>query len=103
MMAPSFFKPASITELVHWSSLVSQAAPLLPFFYYHIPSMTGLNFNMPEFFAAAQDEIPMLTGIKFTGILFTEIYILCVCVCVCARQMREIVKDESKAVNRLNI
>jgi len=39
----------------------------LPFYYYDIPSLTGVQFPMSEFLAAAPSRIPTLTGIKFTN------------------------------------
>ena len=65
-MAPCFFRPASIGDLVDWCAAVAAAAPELPFYYYHIPSMTGVDLPMREFFAQARQRIPNLGGIKYT-------------------------------------
>lgn len=65
-MAPFFFKPATIKQLVSFCTEVAQAAPKLPFYYYHMPSMTGVNFSMVDFLEAASDKIPTLAGVKFT-------------------------------------
>ncbi len=65
-MPPSFFKPASIDQLVAVCKPVAAAAPELPFYYYHIPSMTGVNLSMPAFLEAGSKEIPTLTGIKYS-------------------------------------
>lgn len=65
-MAPCFFKPASVDDLVSFCAEIASAAPELPFYYYHIPSMTGVNFRMIDFLRAAADKIPTLTGVKFT-------------------------------------
>lgn len=65
-LAPSFFKPAGVAELVAWCREVAAAAPRLPFYYYHIPSMTGVTLKVGEFLRAAADEIPNLAGVKFT-------------------------------------
>src|SRR5436190_225761 len=64
--APSFFKPGSIDDLVNFCATVAEAAPAVPFYYYHIPSMTGVNLDMVNFLAAASNRIPNLVGIKFT-------------------------------------
>ena len=64
--APCFFKPAAIPDLVRFCQSVASAAPDLPFYYYHIPSMTGVNFAMADFLRAAGETIPNLAGIKFT-------------------------------------
>ncbi len=66
-LAPSFFKPASIDSLVSYCASVAEAAPALPFFYYHIPSITGLNLAVPEFLHAGSKHIPTLSGVKFSA------------------------------------
>jgi N-acetylneuraminate lyase len=65
-IAPSFFKPRGVDELVAWCRDVAAAAPGLPFYYYHIPSMTGVNIPVGEFLREAEGKIPNLAGIKFT-------------------------------------
>jgi N-acetylneuraminate lyase len=65
-LAPSFFKPGRVDELVAWCARVAAAAPRLPFFYYHIPVMTGVNISAAAFLDRAATEIPTLAGIKFT-------------------------------------
>ncbi len=64
--APHYFKPASVTDLVECCARIAAAAPELPFYYYHIPSMTGVTLACADFLAAARDRIPNLAGIKFT-------------------------------------
>ncbi|HPA19369.1 MAG TPA: dihydrodipicolinate synthase family protein [Verrucomicrobiae bacterium] len=66
-LAPYFFKPRSVGDLVGFCAKVASAAPDLPFYYYHLPSVTGVNFPMVEFLAAAAERIPNLAGIKFTS------------------------------------
>jgi len=65
-MAPFFFKPNSAGNLVHWCEQVAAAAPKLPFYYYHIPSMTGVSIPVFDFLKIAADRIPNLVGVKFT-------------------------------------
>lgn len=65
-VAPSFFKPAGQNELVAWCAQVAAAAPQLPFYYYTIPSMTGVSLSAADFLATAESTIPNLAGIKFT-------------------------------------
>jgi N-acetylneuraminate lyase len=65
-VAPNFFKPPGQPELVGWCTQVAAGAPKLPFFYYHIPSMTGITLPTTAFLAEAKDKIPTLAGIKFT-------------------------------------
>ena len=65
-LAPMFFKPRTVDELVDWCEAVASAAPSLPFYFYHIPSMTGFNLPVVEFLAKASGRIPTLAGVKFT-------------------------------------
>ena len=65
-IAPCFFKPAGPQELVAWCQRVAASAPTLPFYYYHMPSMTGIDISAAEFLACADGKIPTLAGIKFT-------------------------------------
>ena len=64
--APFFFKPGSVADLVAFEAEVATAARGLPFYFYHIPSMTGVSFPVAEFFRAAAGRIPNLAGAKFT-------------------------------------
>ena len=65
-MAPCFFQPPSIDELAAFLGEIAAAAPDLPFYYYHIPSMTNVKFSGLAFLKAAAGKIPNLAGIKFT-------------------------------------
>ncbi|MGE0145101.1 MAG: dihydrodipicolinate synthase family protein [Planctomycetota bacterium] len=67
MLAPSYFKPKSVADLVACCELVARAAPQVPFYYYDIPALTGVLFSMEEFLALAPERIPGLRGIKFTN------------------------------------
>ncbi len=71
-MGPFFFRPQSVKTLVEFCRQVAAAAPATPFYYYHIPSMTGVDFPMPEFLLAASARIPTLAGMKFTHTNLTE-------------------------------
>lgn len=65
-LSPSYFKPKTLDALVACCADVAAAAPGTPFYFYDIPALTGVQFPMPEFLAAA-DRIPTLAGIKFTN------------------------------------
>ncbi len=65
-MTPSFFKPTRAAELVAWCQRVAAAAPTLPFYYYHMPAMTGVTISVTDFLTRADDKIPSLAGVKFT-------------------------------------
>ena len=45
-VAPSYFKPGSVEALVESMRIISAAAPSLPFYFYHIPALTGVCFPM---------------------------------------------------------
>ncbi len=66
MIGPYFFRPASVEELVEYCQQVAAAAPEVPFYYYHIPSMSGVALAMRDFLELADGRIPNLAGIKFT-------------------------------------
>jgi N-acetylneuraminate lyase len=66
-VAPNYFKPKSVAELVEWCAQLAAAAPRTPFYFYDIPAMTGVALPMPEFLEAAAERIPTLAGLKFTN------------------------------------
>jgi N-acetylneuraminate lyase len=66
-MPPSYFRPGSIAMLVECCAKIAAAAPALPFYYYHIPTMTGVSLAIPEFLRQAAERIPNLAGIKYTA------------------------------------
>jgi N-acetylneuraminate lyase len=72
-MGPSFLKPDRIEELVQFCAGVAAGAPNTPFYYYHIPSVSGVDFNMKDFIIAAKEEIPTLAGIKYTHNNFVDL------------------------------
>jgi len=65
-MSPFFFKPLDVDGLLLWCQQVAAAAPELPFYYYHIPSMTGFSVAVHRFLQLAGEQIPNLAGVKFT-------------------------------------
>lgn len=65
-MGPMFLAPNKISDLVDFCATVAAGAPELPFYYYHIPTVSNVNLSMPAFLKKAQKDIPNLTGIKFT-------------------------------------
>jgi N-acetylneuraminate lyase len=66
-LAPSYFKPPDVDTLVACCAEVAAAAPRTPFYFYDIPSLTGVNLPMPEFLERAPARIPTLVGMKFTS------------------------------------
>lgn len=66
MLCPYYFKPASVERLVSFCKAVADTVPEMPFYYYHIPALTGGHFSMLEFLQLAEGQIPNLAGIKYT-------------------------------------
>lgn len=71
-VAAFYFKPVSVQNLVHCMAEIASAAPDLPFYYYHIPHLTGVSMDMIEFLQIAGDIIPNLAGIKYTSSTIQE-------------------------------
>ncbi len=65
-LPPFFFKPTTVEQIVEFMLPVASAASELPFYYYHIPSMTGVNVAMIDLMQVAPERISNLRGIKFT-------------------------------------
>ena len=65
-VAPSFFKPATAKDLVDFFAPIAAGAKELPFYYYHIPSMTSVFLPVPEILSEGKKIIPNLAGVKFT-------------------------------------
>ena len=64
MVATFYFRPKNITDLIEQCRYVASAAPDTPFYYYNIPSMTGVNFPLTTFMEHAIREIPTFAGLK---------------------------------------
>lgn len=73
VMPPMFFKPESVDVLIDCCEPIARAAGDLPFFYYHIPELTGVFLSMAEFLERAPARIPTLAGIKFSQRDLTEL------------------------------
>ncbi|WP_291911913.1 dihydrodipicolinate synthase family protein [Chitinophaga sp. CB10] len=67
-----YFKPASARNMVDCMAQIAAAAPALPFYYYHIPAITGVAVNPLEFLELAENRIPNLAGIKYTAATLHE-------------------------------
>ena len=66
-LAPYYFRLSSLKSLLEYCKEIASCAPNTPFYYYHIPVLTGANFLMHEFLGLASREIPNFAGIKFTN------------------------------------
>ena len=66
-MGPLFFKPNTVSTLVDFCAEVAGAAPDIPFFYYHIPIISGIDLPMRDYIEEARVKIPNFAGIKYTS------------------------------------
>src|SRR5690606_1408563 len=76
-MAPCFFRPSDERAMVQFLAPIAAAAPDARFYFYHMPSMTGVPLAMCEFIALATERIPNFVGVKYTHEDLSE-YKLCV-------------------------
>lgn len=65
-LAPYYFKPATIEHLLDFLAPVAAAAPELPFFYYHIPGLTGAPLPMLPLLERAPERLPNFAGLKYS-------------------------------------
>lgn len=65
-ISPSFMKPSCPDALVLHLKEVASAAPSLPFYYYHIPSLTGVTFRVSDLAGRMKAHIPSFRGVKFS-------------------------------------
>lgn len=64
--APFYFKPADVKQLAKCCIEVASVVPDMPFYYYHIPVLTGVNFLMIDLLKELHGKLPNFTGIKYT-------------------------------------
>lgn len=65
-IAPYFFKPETIDDLIGFFEPVAAAASRLPFYYYNMPSMSGVSLPVHTFLSEGKKRIPNLAGVKYT-------------------------------------
>lgn len=71
-LPPIYFKPDSIETLAACLAEIAVGAPGLPFYYYHIPTVTGVSFDMRNLLPEATKRIPNFAGVKFSSHLLHE-------------------------------
>ncbi|MBG6234218.1 N-acetylneuraminate lyase [Pedobacter sp. CAN_A7] len=64
--APFYFKPANVDMLAEACAEIAGVVPDMPFYYYHIPVLTGVNFAMYDLLQAVDGKIPNFAGVKYT-------------------------------------
>ncbi len=65
-VAPYYFKPPTVEELAACCEIIAASIPRTPFYFYHIPVLTGVSFNMIDLLRAVDGRIPNFAGIKYT-------------------------------------
>jgi N-acetylneuraminate lyase len=72
-VAAFYFKPTSVQNLVDCMAEIASGAPNLPFYYYHMPTLTGVGMDMVDFLKLGEEKIPNLAGIKYTASTLHEL------------------------------
>jgi N-acetylneuraminate lyase len=71
-LPPIYFKPDSVNTLVACLKEIASGAPDLPFYYYHIPTVTNVSLDMRALLRAVPDHVPTFAGVKFSSHLLDE-------------------------------
>jgi N-acetylneuraminate lyase len=71
-VAPYYFKPSSVNVLTDCLAEIAGGAPKVPFYYYHIPELSGVHANMVELLQLAPSKMPNFAGIKYTAPFINE-------------------------------
>lgn len=64
--SPFYYKPVDIELLVEACIEIAQSVPEMPFYYYHIPALTGIKFPVLNLLKKIDNRIPNFAGIKYT-------------------------------------
>ncbi len=66
LLSPYYYKPSSVEVIAACCKEVAAVVPDMPFYFYHIPVMTGVNFPMIELLKLVHNQIPNFAGIKYS-------------------------------------
>jgi len=64
VVPPYYQKPGTWDDAISFFQPIANAAAPLPFYYYHIPGLTGVNLPVSGLFARAE-KLPTLAGVKY--------------------------------------
>ena len=64
--SPFYFKPADVTMLAKACIEIASVVPDMPFYYYHIPVLTGGNYLMIDLLKEVDGKLENFAGIKYT-------------------------------------
>ncbi len=63
-MAPAYFPPATLEELIEYLAAIAAAAPDLPFLFYDVPDRNGVCFPTEQVLEWGRLRIPNLAGVN---------------------------------------
>lgn len=63
---PNWFKITSAEQLAQTCAAIAGASPELPFYYYHIPVLSGVHVRMVDLLDLVRGSISNFAGVKFT-------------------------------------
>jgi N-acetylneuraminate lyase len=66
VLAPYYFKPATVDLLVEFCVGIGEAVPAIGLYFYHIPALTGAALPMIDFLTKIDGRLPNFRGIKYT-------------------------------------
>lgn len=66
-MPPTYFKINDPAAVADCCAEIAAATPALPFYYYHIPVMTGVGIDVTSLLRLVGDRIPNFAGVKYTA------------------------------------
>ncbi|MBS1502175.1 MAG: dihydrodipicolinate synthase family protein [Bacteroidetes bacterium] len=66
LTAPFYFKPAAVSVLAQICIRVGECVPNMPVYYYHIPVLNGVGFNMIDLLKELDEKMPNFAGVKYT-------------------------------------
>jgi N-acetylneuraminate lyase len=69
---PSYFKAASLDNLMDILADILDAAPELPFYYYHIPRLSSADIDVVKMLEMSADRLPTLVGVKYSDFTVFE-------------------------------
>lgn len=67
LVPPNYHKPAEMADMVDFTAQVAEQAPETPVYYYHIPGMSGVTFEMYELLPLLEKRVPKFAGLKFSA------------------------------------
>lgn len=65
-MAPTYFRPQTPSQLLDYLRPIAEACANTPFYFYDIPSMTGVLVSTPKLLQGLIEKVPNFGGVKYT-------------------------------------